>query len=318
MKKKIRGKVCLKKKNVLVVKPLSPRQSQMVVEYFPFIEYLAKRLVQRLPLHCRINDLISVSVFGLVDALNKFNPEKGARFKTYAEFRIRGSMLEYLRDNGTQVHLPRSVFVFINQLGKVTRELEKSLIREPREEEIIMAMGMSEKRFYKYQLFASHDTISWNEYIESLVSPGPEDELIRRDGFLGKAREQIKAQFGLSSCDNRFEGIYTGIEWIAERILCISALSDKTLYCFYQLIWLSKTPKDIASAFNDNSNLVCQLVKRARDELKKPRNLMIIKDFLNGKETIDVRAIFLAEPKRNFAGIISKIRADLSAAKQAN
>ena len=79
---------------------------QIVQEYAPMIKYVANRIALRLPPHIEVDDLISVGVLGLIDAIEKYDPTRGAKFKTYAEFRVRGSILDELRSLDW---VPRSV-----------------------------------------------------------------------------------------------------------------------------------------------------------------------------------------------------------------
>ena len=66
-------------------------QEQMVLQYAPLIKYIASRLALRLPSHISLDDLISSGIIGLIDAIHKFDSSKNISFKTYAEFRIKGS-----------------------------------------------------------------------------------------------------------------------------------------------------------------------------------------------------------------------------------
>jgi RNA polymerase sigma factor for flagellar operon FliA len=81
-------------------------QEQMVLQYAPLIKYIASRLALRLPSHISMEDLISSGIIGLIDAVQKFDPSKNINFKTYAEFRIKGAMLDELRSLDW---IPRSV-----------------------------------------------------------------------------------------------------------------------------------------------------------------------------------------------------------------
>ena len=78
----------------------------LILQYTPLIKFIANRIAIRLPPHIDINDLISSGVLGLIDAIEKYDPTREAQFKTYAEFRIRGSMLDELRsmDVGARGH----------------------------------------------------------------------------------------------------------------------------------------------------------------------------------------------------------------------
>ena len=70
----------------------------LIQEYAPLIKYVAQRLACRLPASVCLEDLISAGVLGLMDAIEKYDPTRGTTFKTYAELRIRGAMLDDLRE----------------------------------------------------------------------------------------------------------------------------------------------------------------------------------------------------------------------------
>ena len=68
-----------------------------MVEHLPIVRFLARRIHERLPQHVDMEDLVSAGVLGLMDALTKFDPEKKVQFRSYAQFRIRGAILDSLR-----------------------------------------------------------------------------------------------------------------------------------------------------------------------------------------------------------------------------
>jgi RNA polymerase sigma factor for flagellar operon FliA len=70
----------------------------LIQDYAPLVKYLAQRLACRLPASVCLDDLISAGVLGLMDAIAKYDPTRGTTFKTYAEVRIRGAMLDDLRE----------------------------------------------------------------------------------------------------------------------------------------------------------------------------------------------------------------------------
>ena len=78
----------------------------VIKEYAPMIKYVANRIAMRLPPHIELDDLISVGVLGLIDAIDKYDASRGAKFKTYAEFRVRGAILDELR---SMDWVPRSI-----------------------------------------------------------------------------------------------------------------------------------------------------------------------------------------------------------------
>jgi len=122
------------------------KREELILKYSPLIKYIAGRLAMRLPPNISQDDLISSGVIGLMDAIEKFDSSKKIRFKTYAEFRIRGAMLDELRSLDW---VPRSIRKKITELGKTYEYLEKDLNRPPKDKEVAKALGISIEKFYK-------------------------------------------------------------------------------------------------------------------------------------------------------------------------
>jgi RNA polymerase sigma factor for flagellar operon FliA len=76
---------------------LSGEQERVLLEHLPIVRFLARRIHERLPQHVDIEDLVSAGVVGLMDAFSKFDPGKKVQFRSYAQFRIRGAILDSLR-----------------------------------------------------------------------------------------------------------------------------------------------------------------------------------------------------------------------------
>tara|TARA_B110000196_G_scaffold54425_1_gene45055 strand:+ start:14 stop:694 length:681 start_codon:yes stop_codon:yes gene_type:complete len=110
------------------------------------IKYVANRIAMRLPPHIEVDDLISVGVLGLMDAITKYDSSRGAKFKTYAEFRVRGAILDELRSLDW---VPRSIRQKASAVEKVVRSLESKLRRLPEDEEVAKEMDMSLDQFYR-------------------------------------------------------------------------------------------------------------------------------------------------------------------------
>ena len=73
------------------------KKDKLIMEYAPLIKFIAQKIAVRLPSNIELDDLISSGVIGLMDAIDKYDPTRDNKFKTYAEFRIRGSILDELR-----------------------------------------------------------------------------------------------------------------------------------------------------------------------------------------------------------------------------
>jgi len=121
-------------------------QEQMILQYAPLIKYIAGRLALRLPSHISLDDLISSGIIGLIDAIQKFDPSKNISFKTYAEFRVKGAILDELRSLDW---IPRSVRKKSHVLEKTYAELERNLGRPAEPEEVCLALGLELEEFYQ-------------------------------------------------------------------------------------------------------------------------------------------------------------------------
>ena len=108
-------------------------QEEMVLRYAPLIKYIASRLALRLPSHISLEDLISSGIIGLMDAVQKFDSSKNINFKTYAEFRIKGAMLDELRSLDW---IPRSVRKKSHLVENAYGELQRKLGRPAEPDEV--------------------------------------------------------------------------------------------------------------------------------------------------------------------------------------
>ena len=122
------------------------KRERLIMEYAPLVKYIANRIAMRLPPHIDVNDLINAGVIGLIDAIEKFDPSKEVKFKTYAEIRIKGAILDELR---SMDWIPRSIRKVINKLVGAYHELEQQLGRPAKDEEIAELLGLQMEEFYK-------------------------------------------------------------------------------------------------------------------------------------------------------------------------
>lgn len=112
----------------------------LLMEHLPTVRYLARRIHERLPQHVELDDLVSAGVVGLIDAFSKFDHKKKVQFKSYAQFRIRGAILDSLR---TLDWSPRE----LRRKGRAVEEAIRSVMqrvgRAPLEQEIATELGLS-------------------------------------------------------------------------------------------------------------------------------------------------------------------------------
>lgn len=125
---------------------LTAKQKDLVIaEYAPLIKFIAQKIAIRLPSNIELDDLISSGVIGLMDAIDKYDPTRDNKFKTYAEFRIRGAILDELR---AQDWVPRSVRDKAKSLERAVSRLEANLGRIPEDHEVADEMGITVEEYY--------------------------------------------------------------------------------------------------------------------------------------------------------------------------
>ena len=118
---------------------LTSEQEKVLLEHLPIVRFLARRIHERLPQHVDIEDLVSAGVVGLMDAFAKFDPAKKVQFRSYAQFRIRGAILDSLR---TLDWSPRELRRKGRAVEEAIRALTARMGRAPNELEIAGEMGI--------------------------------------------------------------------------------------------------------------------------------------------------------------------------------
>ena len=121
----------------------------LLMEHYRYlVKYIAERLHSKLPDKIEVDDLISAGIFGLMDAIDAFDPLRGVKFETYCSPRIKGSILDELR---SMDWVPRLVRSRASQLTKTTRSLETHLGRKPTEKETAEKLDMDMDEFSRLQ-----------------------------------------------------------------------------------------------------------------------------------------------------------------------
>jgi RNA polymerase sigma factor FliA len=115
-------------------------RDKLILNYSPLVKYVAGRVAVGLPANIEQADLISYGIFGLIDAIEKYEPDRGIKFETYAISRIRGSIIDELRAIDW---VPRSVRFKAREVEKAYTALENKLKRPPSDVEIAQEMGVS-------------------------------------------------------------------------------------------------------------------------------------------------------------------------------
>lgn len=146
----------------------------LILKYAPLVKYVAGRVAIGLPPNVDTDDLVSFGIFGLIDALEKYDPSKGIKFETYAIARIRGAILDGLRSNDW---VPRSVRQKARELERVCAELEHRLGRSATDAEICAAMNLTMEQFH--ELLAEVSCTTLTSLDELWFVHGNEEESVR-------------------------------------------------------------------------------------------------------------------------------------------
>jgi len=115
-------------------------RDQLIIECLPLVKFIAHRISARLPSHVDVDDLIHSGILGLMDAVKKFEPDRNVKFKTYAEQRIRGAILDGLRDLDW---VPRSLRRKKKDIETAYHQLEQEKGRAATDEEVAARLGLT-------------------------------------------------------------------------------------------------------------------------------------------------------------------------------
>ncbi|MEO7668222.1 MAG: RNA polymerase sigma factor FliA [Polyangia bacterium] len=228
-------------------KDLTTRRNEYAAKFFPYIEKVARRLARRLPAHVEIDDLISSGVIGLMEAAERFDPSRVDRFEAFAEFRIRGAMLDDLRSRDT---LSRDMRRLSNELRDATRRLEAQLGRTPDQEEIAKRLGVGVE-----ELYARQQKLSGSSVV-GIDDAGP--DLLERTGD-----HSAVDPFEQASKHEMTDRLVSGIGHLPEKMQQVLSL----YYCD------NLNLKEIGAVLGVTESRVCQIhgeaTRRLRDSLSE-------------------------------------------------
>lgn len=120
--------------------PTKELRNELLIAYLPLVKFIAERLAKTLPPFIDVEEIASIGIFGLYDAIDRFDLSVGVKFKTYATNRIRGAILDELR---TQDWVPRLVRIKASRMNKARQTLEIRLGREPNIAELAEELGIA-------------------------------------------------------------------------------------------------------------------------------------------------------------------------------
>jgi RNA polymerase sigma factor for flagellar operon FliA len=169
---------------VAVSQPTPEERERLLMEHLVSVRFIARKLHQTLPRHVELDDLISAGMVGLMEACSRFDARRHVQFKSYAQFRIRGAILDWLR---TLDWGPRELRRKARAIAETTRVLAQRLGRAPGEHEIAEAMEMELEELQQLlgelrslelgSLNAEHSKDEEDEELEYVPASAEEDPL---------------------------------------------------------------------------------------------------------------------------------------------
>ncbi|HEX6357018.1 MAG TPA: FliA/WhiG family RNA polymerase sigma factor [Actinophytocola sp.] len=220
-----------------------PLRDRLVLHYAPLVKYVAGRVGTGLPAHVEVADLIQSGIFGLVDAIEKFEPERGLKFETYAMQRIRGAILDDLR---AQDWVPRSVRGRAREVERALERLGAQLRRTPTDAELAEELGLSVQELRDlYAQLQLTSVVALDELASAGRGPTPLADIL-------EDQEALDPVALLVDQDNRRQ-LAQAIAHLAERDRVVV-----TLYYFENL-----TLAEIGRVLGVTESRVCQLHTRA-------------------------------------------------------
>ena len=232
------------------------QKEKIINDSLPFIKYTAYRLGQRLPPQLSMNDLVSVGIMGLLDALQRY-AEGRVKIKTFVEYRIKGAMLDELRSHDG---VSRSLKNKISQIKNAHRKLEKELGRLPDEEEVAKSLNMTLDNYYRTLQAASNAVVFSFEDFRGTMKE--ENEIDVTECIPDHA---MKTPLELMEENSAREALAHHINDLPEK--------EKLILSLYY--WEELTMKEIGRVMNLTEGRVCQLHSQALMRLKSRMEVLV-------------------------------------------
>ena len=221
-------------------------KEQLIIEYAPLVKLVAGRLSMYLGYNVEYDDLVGYGIFGLIDAIDKFDYGKGIKFETYASLRIRGSILDQIRKMDW---IPRSLRQKQKKIDAAMTKLETELGRTPTDEDIAREIGISEDELLNWQGQSNvSNIISLDEFIEASGEKGVEPA--KNNPFEHPEEVVEKAELK---------------KLLAESLEKLTDKEKKVILLYY---YEELTLKEISRVLNVSESRVSQLHTKALQKMK--------------------------------------------------
>lgn len=235
-------------------------REKIIIEYAPLVKVVAGRLSMYLGYNVEYEDLVSYGIFGLIDAIDKFDSRKEVKFETYASLRIRGAILDQIRKLDW---IPRTVRQRQRQIDAAMKEIESTMGRPATDSEIAIALGISEDEYCEWQSqMKVTSVVSLNEYLEMGTDISNEKASVSRHF---DAPEKVMEQ------DELKEMLMEALELLTEK-------ERKVIVLYY---YEELTLKEISNVLEVSESRVSQLHTKGLQKMKTKlgKYMGILEDF---------------------------------------
>lgn len=223
-------------------------REKIILEYAPLVKVVAGRLSMYLGYNVEYEDMVSYGIFGLIDAIDKFDHLKEVKFETYASLRIRGAILDQIR---RMDWIPRTIRQKQKRIEAVIREVEQTTGRGATDEEIARGLGISDEEYLDWQSqMKITGLVSLNEYMEQ-GSDVPRDYNRHTTSSFEAPEEKVEKEE------------LTRVLGEALKLLTEKEQKVITLYYYEEL-----TLKEISSILEVSESRVSQLHTRALQKMR--------------------------------------------------
>ncbi|MDD2972132.1 MAG: FliA/WhiG family RNA polymerase sigma factor [Lachnospiraceae bacterium] len=225
----------------------SENRDKIIIEYAPLVKLVAGRLSMYLGYNVEYEDLVSYGIFGLIDAIEKFDYTKEVKFETYASLRIRGAILDQIRKMDW---IPRTIRQKQKKIDVAMKEIECQKGRNATDEEIAEQLGINGDEFLNWQSqMKITNIVSLNEYLEQGADiPNDRNSMQRFD-----APEEVMEQSELKQI------LKDALELLTEK-------EKKVILLYY---YEDLTLKEISNVLEVSESRISQLHTKALQKMKK-------------------------------------------------
>ena len=227
--------------------PTQEMREQIIIEYAPLLKIVAGRLSMYMGGNVEYEDLVSYGVFGLIDAIDKFDTNKDVKFETYASLRIRGSILDQIRKMDW---IPRTVRQRQRKIDEAIKSLEARTGKTPTDEMLAEELGVSGEELLSWQSqLKVTNVVSLNEFVES----GNEPVMDAKGNFRFAQPEEVIAETELK-------------RMLKDAMQLLTEKEQKVILLYY---YEDLTLKEISRVLEVSESRISQLHTKALQKMKK-------------------------------------------------